>query len=382
MVTQVVHRLLYRACSQQRVVVTATTSASLVLSSSSRRQFSAASPTSFDLKNRRLFLKRSKSETLSPASLYINSVINVHSRQLKIVDYGDKYTQNKLETNSTLGLIKPDATAKMGQILDRIADSGLLLTKLKMCHLSRSEAAEFYAEHNSKPFFNELLHYMTSAPIVALGLMGHDSINKWRDMLGPTDSTVARKEKPTSIRAEFGTDKGHNAAHGSLTNDDAIREFEFFFSQPSNRKNTAQFTNCTCCVIKPHAVANGVAGKIISSIIDSGFEISALEMFSLDRANAEEFLEVYKDVVAEYADMVQQLTTGPCIAMEIRAQDAPVKFREFVGPSDPEIARHLRPRTLRALFGKDKIQNAIHCTDLPEDALLEVEYFFKILSRG
>jgi nucleoside-diphosphate kinase len=67
--------------------------------------------------------------------------------------------------------------------------------------------------------------------------------------------------------------------------------------------------------------------------------------------------------------------------MEIRAQDAPKTFREFVGPSDPEVARRLRPRTLRALFGRTKAQNAVHCTDLPEDGLLEVEYFFKILDR-
>ena len=56
-------------------------------------------------------------------------------------------------------------------------------------------------------------------------------------------------------------------------------------------------------------------------------------------------------------------------------------FREFVGPADPEIARHLRPDTIRALFGKDKIFNSVHCTDLPEDVGLETEYFFRILSQ-
>jgi nucleoside-diphosphate kinase len=67
--------------------------------------------------------------------------------------------------------------------------------------------------------------------------------------------------------------------------------------------------------------------------------------------------------------------------MEITAEDAPRVFREFVGPSDPEIARHLRPHTLRALFGKDKIKNSVHCTDLPDDGMLEVEYFFRILQQ-
>jgi nucleoside-diphosphate kinase len=79
--------------------------------------------------------------------------------------------------------------------------------------------------------------------------------------------------------------------------------------------------------------------------------------------------------------MVDELISGMCVALEIRAQNAPQVFREFCGPTDPEIARTLRPKTLRALFGVDKIRNAIHCTDLPDDALLEVEYFFRILDQ-
>lgn len=124
------------------------------------------------------------------------------------------------------------------------------------------------------------------------------------------------------------------------------------------------------------------AGAIISDIADAGFQITAMTLFHMEKANAEEFFEVYKGVVHEYPEMVSQLTSGPCIALEIRAQDAPHAFREMAGPSDPEIARHLRPRTLRARFGKNKVQNAIHCTDLPEDGLLEVEYFFKILDAA
>lgn len=69
--------------------------------------------------------------------------------------------------------------------------------------------------------------------------------------------------------------------------------------------------------------------------MEAGFEISALQMFHMEKANAEEFYEVYKGVVQEYSSMVTELTSGPCIALEIRAQDAPRTFREMVGPSDP-----------------------------------------------
>ena len=101
----------------------------------------------------------------------------------------------------------------------------------------------------------------------------------------------------------------------------------------------------------------------------------------MNRANAEEFFEVYKGVVTEYHDMVTELTSGPAIVVEIRGDDAHAAFRALTGPADPEIARHLRPQTLRAQFGVDKVRNGVHCTDLAEDGRLEVEYFFKILAR-
>ena len=104
-------------------------------------------------------------------------------------------------------------------------------------------------------------------------------------------------------------------------------------------------------------------------------------MVQLEKANAAEFFEVYKGVVLEYGAMVDELCNGPAIAMEIKKnENIATEFRNFVGPSDPEIARHLRSNTLRALFGIDKIKNAVHCTDLPDDALLEVKYFFSILN--
>ncbi|XP_042313055.1 nucleoside diphosphate kinase 7-like [Sceloporus undulatus] len=103
--------------------------------------------------------------------------------------------------------------------------------------------------------------------------------------------------------------------------------------------------------------------------------------FYMDRANSEEFYAIYKGVVAEYPEMVVELCSGPCIALEIRQVDPEKSFRNFCGPSDPEIARYLRPGTLRAIYGKNKIQNAVHCTDLPEDGLLEVQYFFNILDK-
>ncbi|XP_030647528.1 nucleoside diphosphate kinase homolog 7 [Chanos chanos] len=339
----------------------------------------------FDVKNQRTFLRRTKYDDIKLEHLFVGNRVNVFSRQLSLVDYGDQYTANKLGSKKerTLAMIKPDAVTKIGDIVQMIYDADLIVTKAKMTKLTWKQAADFYAEHQSKSFFNNLVQFVTSGPVVTMELMGDEAVSAWRKILGPTDSGVARKEAPSSLRARFGTDGTKNAGHGSDSLASAARELEFLFpSTPGcSTSNTATFSDCTCCVIKPHAVAEALTGKILNSITEAGFEISALQMFNMDRANAEEFLEVYKGVVTEYTGMVTELCAGPCVALEIRGTDAPRTFREFCGPADPEIARHLRPSTLRALYGKTKVQNAVHCTDLPEDGILEVQYFFKILDE-
>jgi nucleoside-diphosphate kinase len=110
---------------------------------------------------------------------------------------------------------------------------------------------------------------------------------------------------------------------------------------------TALLNNCSCLIIKPHAIKAGVAGLIIDSVLEEGFEISALEQFNLDRATVEEFFDVYKGVLPELTPMVEHLVTGPVIVLEVRQDKVVDSLRTLVGPHDPEIARHLRPTTIR-----------------------------------
>merc|ERR1712166_1173778 len=162
----------------------------------------------------------------------------------------------------------------------------------------------------------------------------------------------------------------------------ADEDAEFFFGDGKKRfAQTAVFDNCTLCVVKPRVFQQGAAGKLIDDILARGFAVSAVQLFKEYRPNIEEFFEVYKEVVPEYEDMVTELLSGPFISMEIRAEDAVSSFREFVGPNDPEIARTLCPHTLRARYGHDKIRNGVHCTDLPEDGGLEVEYFSNLAAQ-
>ncbi|XP_040040538.1 nucleoside diphosphate kinase homolog 7 [Gasterosteus aculeatus] len=337
----------------------------------------------FDVKNQRIFLRRTRYQELRLEDLFVGNRVNVFSRQLNLIEYGDQYTANKLGSKKerTLALIKPDVVTKIGDVLELIHSSNLLVTKAKMTALTGKQAADFYVEHQSKPFFNNLVQFVSSGPVVALELMGDEAVSIWRRLLGPTDSSAARKEAPRSVRAQFGTDAVKNVGHGSDSLAAAARELEFFFPSTVGHgpPNTATCTECTCCIVKPHAVSEGLTGRILNSISAAGFEISALQMFNVDRPNAEEFYEVYRGVVNEYPGMVTELCSGPCLVLEIHGADAPRSFRAFCGPADPEISRRLRPTSLRALYGKDRVKNAVHCSDLPEDGFLEVQYFFRIL---
>lgn len=137
-------------------------------------------------------------------------------------------------------------------------------------------------------------------------------------------------------------------------------------------------------MIRNHAVKDGSFAPILDIILSShDFSVTAIQMFELNKTSASEFLEIYDGVMPSYNEMVNEMCSGPVIALEIKLRrgngNAVPSFREFVGPWDVEMAKELRPETIRAKFGKTRTENAIHCTDLLEDGVSEASYFFDIL---
>lgn len=133
-----------------------------------------------------------------------------------------------LSAELTLALIKPDAVAAkhIGDILARYEKSGLTLAAIKMTRLTKEQAGSFYAVHRERPFYAELVDFMSSGPIVALVLEGPDAVQKNRELIGDTEP---KKSPPGTLRADFGTSKGHNAMHGSDSPESAKTEVAFFF---------------------------------------------------------------------------------------------------------------------------------------------------------
>lgn len=134
-----------------------------------------------------------------------------------------------MSNNITLSIIKPNAvrTGKTGPILAKINEAGFEISAMKMVHLSRQQAESFYEVHKGKPFYEGLVEFMTSGPVVAMVLKHDDAVNEFRKIIGSTDP---EKAEPGTIRKLFGVSVKMNAIHGSDSDENAEREAGFFFS--------------------------------------------------------------------------------------------------------------------------------------------------------
>jgi nucleoside-diphosphate kinase len=128
----------------------------------------------------------------------------------------------------TISIIKPDAVAKnvIGEIYARFEKAGLRIVAARMEHLSAEKAGEFYAVHKQRPFYNDLISFMTSGPVMIQVLEGEDAIAKNREVMGATNPADAA---PGTIRADFAQTVDENAVHGSDGTDTARAEIAFFF---------------------------------------------------------------------------------------------------------------------------------------------------------
>ena len=130
----------------------------------------------------------------------------------------------------SLVLIKPDAIERglAGTIITRLESQGLKLVALKMVHVDKALARRHYAVHRDKSFFNSLVDYISSAPIIAIIFEGQRAVEGIREMMGPTDPA---KAEAGTIRGDFGLDVGRNSVHGSDSVETAEKEIKLFFSE-------------------------------------------------------------------------------------------------------------------------------------------------------
>ncbi|TYZ64045.1 hypothetical protein PybrP1_011903 [[Pythium] brassicae (nom. inval.)] len=325
----------------------------------------------FDTKANKLFLKKSECPAvLSASDFFLGAKVLLYGRHFELQEYLDPFTAEKLgkQQQKAVLVLKGDMVAHVGAVLTFLQHQQFGVSALKMLRVERAAAERFLEFHRATSEFAELVAQLAERPVVALEVLAESCLDKL-------------KHVAAILSSRFGAKSGEVESSPSVL--EAQRFREFFFESPQGA--TATFRNCTCCVVLPHILKEGLAGEVIEAIQEGpGVAVTAMELFTLDRTTAAEFLEVYEGVVPHFNETVDHFTTGPCIALELAGRNAEsvvAKFRDHAGPWDVEMAKELRPHTIRARFGHDRVRNAVHCTDLAEDGMLESEYFFDILSK-
>uniref|UniRef100_A0A8C4NNN4 NME/NM23 family member 7 n=1 Tax=Eptatretus burgeri TaxID=7764 RepID=A0A8C4NNN4_EPTBU len=300
----------------------------------------------YDVRNNRVFLRRTGCPSLSRRELRIGGKVLVCSRLLSITSYGDTCTARMLHNahQKTLAIVKPQAMAKVGTIMEVISEAGLTITQARMVKFERKHVEDFSARLQANCCFNEMINELVSGPALVMELMGKNAVAVWRRFLGFSTSEVDENREPDCAKGDvlnLTNDKIQNLGdqgYGSLSDEEAVQELDIIFPSTGHHHgppSAARLDNSTCCIIKPHAVSEGLVGKIVNAILEAGFEISALRMLVLEIKEAKEFLEVYHGVVQEYKALVTELSTGPCMALEVCGETAVESFRELCGPWDP-----------------------------------------------
>lgn len=351
----------------------------------------------YDVARKRMFLKRSGvPEEPATADAYIGSTVVVCGRALKVLDFADEATRRKFATTrgATLILVKPDAYGQAGHILDQVTQhkSGALkVGRLRTVHFTAEQARDVLGMDKSRAVSEADVAHLASGVCLAIEVAGDDVIAIAHALVGPAEPADAQAAAPGSIRAKFGTTRVRNAVLTSLALDSARGELAYVLD--GRMPPTAVYNRCAVVLVKPHAVVRGLTGQVITSLLQAGLEVSAVRSVVLNRGDAGDLLEHYRSVVSEFERWVGELSSGPCVALEVRpaecereeagaASEAAVHaVRELAGPYDPVIAKALRPGTWRAAWGTDVVGNIVHVTDLPRDGPLESKFLFVVTAK-
>ncbi|KAJ3323047.1 thioredoxin domain-containing protein 6 [Boothiomyces sp. JEL0866] len=340
------------------------------------------------------------SDSQESANREIDIFFGPESRVTELpIDENELSTKGSPGIQKTLCIIKPDATNHREDIIERIICRGLLISKREEMHLNTQQVEDLYHHIKDTDAFPPILEHMTKSPVLALVLKGDNAVNIWKEIVGPENPEVAKQNLPLSIRAMFGHDSISNAVHASESADKATQEIQIFFPYtlergpsvvdarygtatnpfPLGHQGSAEEiharTERTVALIKPDAYGSGKKDAIIERITLAGFKIvkGAEIQFSLTQAQ-----EFYKEHQAKpfFDELVNWMSGTSIYAMVLEKEGAIDAWRELAGPTNSVKARDIAPQSIRALYGTDGSQNAVHGSDSPASAEREIKIVF------
>jgi len=264
----------------------------------------------------------------------------------------------------TLALIRPSAFhTNSEEIIKKIETNGFRIAMKKIVQLSKEQAEQFYVDHKGKPFFDGLVKEMSSGQMMVLCLVKDDAVKSWRTMLGPKEKEKL-KEANGTLRSEFDVSESPvNALHGASSVEQAEKELNFFFPMEQ-----------TIALIKP-GLPEDKRRAIEKKIEESGFIVAAKKHLKL---TADIVKGIYKDAANKpyFNDLVNLMTKDDVAVFVLSRQNAVDGWREMIGNVDPNKAKSEHPQSLRAIFGEDILNNAVHGPSNKEQAEREIKAFF------
>ncbi|XP_070694621.1 thioredoxin domain-containing protein 6 [Pempheris klunzingeri] len=286
----------------------------------------------------------------------------------------------------TVAIIKPDAVAhgKANEIIMKIQDAGFEILAHEERTLTDAEAQDFYQHKEAEACFKDLVQFMSSGPSHILVLSQAEGsaniVPAWREFIGPADIEEARREKPESLRAQFGTQTLFNALHGSEDIDQASRELAFFFpnfrtASVTEQDGEEERVERTLALIRPD-VAKENREEILAQIHKSGFTVALQKEVMLTEEQVRQFY--FQHVEEDYFPaLLRSMISGPVLALALARAGAVHHWKNILGPSDVDKAREESPECLRAQFAvENEPINQLHGSASHEEAEREIDFFF------
>jgi len=229
----------------------------------------------------RPFAVEALSELRSATTVHVSS-----SPTAALTEAAGLFGAEAAAVQTTFAFVKPDAFERAASVLAIAEASGFSVLASTSLTLTKAQAAAFYAEHEGKPFYDDLVAFMTSGPALAMVLQRPCAIAAWRSLLGPTNSDTARADAPLSLRACFGTDGRKNACHGSDSAASAAREAGFFFPQLDQMQTTL-------ALLTPDGAA--ALDAALATAARAGLAVTNLAATTLSASRAADLLRLLGD---------------------------------------------------------------------------------------
>ncbi|CAF0958608.1 unnamed protein product [Rotaria sordida] len=301
---------------------------------------------------------------------YTPSTDNIHDELMLLLPHIARRPRTPEENlERTLAIIRPSALKLYKDaIIDRIRDSGFEVTRTLEIQLTRQQVEEFYASKKNEPYYEDIIQEMTSGPSLALYLTKKDAIQGFHALLGPAEKNKI-KEATGTFRHDFDiVDAKINSLHAPRTRTEANRHLQFFF--PEER---------ILVILKPN-LSDQQRSEIVAAFKKAGFFIMTRKMEKLTSEQVAQLQQSHqgKDY---YNELLNYMTSGPSELFVLVKENASQSWQQLVGPDDPAKAVESAPTSLRALYGKDLVHNAIDVSMDVEQAKNDVHLIFGDLDR-